>query len=84
MKKPKDYKAEAKRLRADLKWTKSQVDALRKERAELLDDRAKFRSYIAGKFKWFIELNAENKTPCMKWLIEDMSRLFNRVEKWDW
>ena len=74
----------AKSLTAQIKYLKEQNRQLERQLQEVKDDRQKLRDYWAKKMKWFIELHGKQQTPSTAFLIEDMSKLFSRVEYWWW
>lgn len=74
----------AKSMNQKLAEAKDTIKFLEKERGELIEDRNRYRRYFQGKFKWFLELHGGGKTPSMEWLIKDMAKFGNEVERfWD-
>jgi hypothetical protein len=73
-----------KELQTEIKELKATINEQSREIQALAQDRQKFRDYWVAKMKWFIELHGKNQTPNMAWLVEDMARLMNRVERWFW
>lgn len=71
-------------MRAVEKRLRERVKALENELAEVKDDREQYRGYWIGKMKWFLELHGNGKSPSLPWLIEDLAKLFNRVERFYW
>lgn len=68
----------------EIKQLKEKIKRLEKEKDEILQDRVKFRNHFQKRLQWWIRLLGENKTPEMKWLIEDEAKFLNSVEHWYW
>jgi len=66
-----------KRLRERIKW-------LEKDRENIFVDRQKFRDFCAEKLRWYIELKGKGQAGSTSWMIEDMAKLFQRVEWFHW
>ena len=66
------------------KELKQEIAELKKSLEKLREDRNEFRDYFSGKLKWFVSLHGEGKHPSTSYLIEDMAKLMNRVERWYW
>jgi hypothetical protein len=63
---------------------RDRIKFLEDQNKKLEDERDKHRIYWQGKMRWFLELLAEQKTPSMIWLVEDMAKHFQRCGKWYW
>lgn len=73
-----------KSLSGQNKELKEEIKELKNIIKKLEDDRSKFREYFIRKLKWFIILHGKNETPSTDYLINDMSKFLNSVERWWW
>lgn len=67
-----------------IKDLQKEIKRLRLENQNNVNDRDLYRTYLVNKFKWFVQMNSENKTPVLPWLIEDMTKTFNKAQKFYW
>lgn len=72
------------RLRERIKDLEYEISELKRERNDLLDDRAKFRSHFIIRFKWWIELLGKVTRPDVAWLVENDAKWLQTFKKWDW
>jgi hypothetical protein len=68
-------------LRMRLKNVEKQLE---ETRTKLEDERAKFRTHFAQRFRWWIQLVGENQTPNLPGLIESDAKFLHTVESWWW
>lgn len=63
---------------------RARIKMLENQNAALEADRQKFREHFIKRFKWWIQLLGDSKTPSMTWLIEDDAKQLRRFESWWW
>lgn len=63
---------------------RARIKMLENQNAALEADRQKFREHFIKRFKWWIQLLGDSKTPSMTWLIEDDAKQLRRFELWWW
>lgn len=71
-------------MRAIEKRLRERIKALEKELEEVKRDRQKFRDHFGERFKWFIKLLGEQKSPNLSWLIESDAKFMAYAERWWW
>ncbi len=77
-------KEQIKLLKTRIKNLEATGERLRKELAEVTDDRSKFRDHFASDLKWLIELLGKNTSPKMDAYVLNKSRFLNTVKGWYW
>jgi molecular chaperone GrpE (heat shock protein) len=73
-----------KELEQEIARLKRELKELRERVEKVNEDRERYRNWFTGKLKWFLQLLGENKTPEMKFLIEDMSKLLSKCDRFYW
>lgn len=71
-------------MRAIEKQLRERIKELEEQNAELESDRAIFRNHFAERFRWWIKLLGESKTPNLRWLIEDDAKAMRNMQLWSW
>ena len=63
---------------------RDRIKTLEKQNAALEADRQKFRQHFIRRFKWWLQLLGDSKTPNMAWLVEDDAKELQNFESWWW
>ena len=63
---------------------RERIKALEEQKKKLEEERSKFRDHFANRFRWWIKLLGEGKTPSLPWVIEDDAKMMNSVTWWYW
>ncbi len=63
---------------------RSEIKYLQAELASCREDRQKFRDYFSGKLRYFITLLADKRYTPSAWMVEDLAKLFQRVQWFSW
>lgn len=71
-------------MRAVEKRLRERIAFLEKEKSEIEADRQLFRDHFANRFRWWIKLIGEQKTPNMPWLIEADAKEMRAMKWWHW
>lgn len=71
-------------MRAVEKRLRERIKNLEDELAKVKADREKFRNHFAQRFRWWIKLIGEKRTPNMSWLIESDAKVLSEFERWYW
>ncbi|KKL13148.1 hypothetical protein LCGC14_2528640 [marine sediment metagenome] len=66
-----------KRLRDKIKW-------LEEDRVGICEDRKKYQEYISEKLRYFIKLTGKNEYALSSSMVEDISKLLQRVRWFYW
>lgn len=77
-------KDDAGKLRQTIKELKERIGYLEKELVEVREDRQLFRNHFSERFKWWIQLLGENKTPNMAWLVEADAKYLRSFKFFVW
>ncbi len=65
----------------DINRLKRENRKLRKENGKLVLERGLYRDKCVEYFKWILGLLIEDKKPSLKWVIKDLTQLFNKGER---
>lgn len=63
---------------------REQIHALEADLKELEADREKFRLHFTGRFRWWIKLVGEGKSPSLPYLVEADAKFLTTVQWWCW
>jgi hypothetical protein len=71
-------------MRTVEKRLREQIKVLNELRAKDAEKIAEFQRHYAGRFRWWIELLGQGRTPSLPWLIENDAKLMAKVGAWWW
>lgn len=71
-------------LRDEIKNLKAELRVKTNELYDIREDRRKFREHFELRFKLWIKLLGEKRSPNMEWLVEDDARWLARFQTWFW
>jgi len=63
---------------------RERVKAVEEERDKITEDRDRFRRHFAERFRWWIKLIGEQKSPSLPYLVETDARFLHKAEWWIW
>ena len=71
-------------MRAIERRLRERIKALEQQNHELTHDRELFRDHFSRRFKWWIQLMGDSKTPSLSWLIEADAKELRNFTWWSW
>jgi predicted nuclease with TOPRIM domain len=71
-------------LRAIEKKLRERIKQLEAEKQALEEDRRKFREHFENRFRWWLKLLGEGKTPSVSFLIESDAKVMATFVRWFW
>ncbi len=71
-------------MRAIERRLRERVKALEKDLEEVRLDRDLYREHFHTRFRWWIELIGQQKTPSLSWLIESDAKWLQKFRWWGW
>lgn len=71
-------------MRAVEKRLRERIQYLEETKAEVQADREKLREHFATRFRYWIQLMGEQKTPSLPWLIEHDAKTLANLKWWSW
>ena len=63
---------------------RERVKALEEQVNDLRRDRDLFREHFHNRFKWWIKLLGDSRTPSLPWLVEDDAKWLRKFQAWYW
>ena len=70
-----------KELKKEVSALKREVRDLRDRNLHLRSDKERLIFWIEDKFNWFIDMLAEGKTPCLRFLIKNTKDMLVKVKE---
>jgi len=71
-------------MRAIEKRLRIRIECLENEAKEITLDRQQYRDYFSNKLRWFIELQGKGTTAATAYMIEDLAKLLQRTQWFNW